>query len=428
MLVAFALIQISNTEHSFNYFHNIAGMVDVAFIVLFALLGNYLFSKLGLPGLLGMIVTGIVLGPSVLDLIDPEIHELLKEFKTVALIIILFRAGLGINKETLSKIGGPAIRMSFIPGVFEGAAVAMLSIWLFDFHLYAAGMLGFIIAAVSPAVVVPTMLQLIEQGYGKLKSVPTLVLAGASLDDVFAITIFGVFAGLAAGASANWTYLFVGVPAGIVVGALLGAAIGGVGVWFFKKYHLRDTMKVIILMIAAVIFYEFSESSFVKSYIPVAALLGIMAIGFVLLEKYDVLANRMAQKFNKLWVFAEILLFVYIGSEVRINEIDSSKLGFALLLLAGGLIVRSIGVLLSLLGSQLNRKEKWFCIIAYLPKATVQAAMGAVPLSLILDGQITMFDRSVGDSILTIAVLSIIVTAPIGAIGIKIGGPKLLAK
>jgi NhaP-type Na+/H+ or K+/H+ antiporter len=403
-------------------------MIDVAFIILFALIGNYLFSKLGLPGLLGMIVTGLILGPSGFDLIDAEIQALLKEFKTVALIVILIRAGLGISKETLHRIGGPAIRMSFIPGAIEGLTVMLISYWLLDLQLYEAGMLGFIIAAVSPAVVVPTMLQLKEAGFGKNKEVPTLVLAGASLDDVFAITIFSVFAGLAAGDATNWTYLVLGVPGGILLGAAIGAIIGFAFTWFFKKYHLRDTMKVIIFMIVSVIFYEVAEMPPVKNIVPIAALLGIMAIGFVLLEKYDILANRMAMKFNKIWVFAEILLFVYIGSEVRIADINTSLVGVGVLILGVGLISRSIGVYLSLLRSELNRKEKLFCVIAYWPKATVQAAMGAVPLTMVMSGQIKSMSEQTGHLILTMAVLSIVLTAPLGAIGIKLGGPKLLSR
>jgi NhaP-type Na+/H+ or K+/H+ antiporter len=375
-----------------------------------------------------MIVTGLILGPSGFDLIDPEIHALLKEFKTVALIVILIRAGLGISKETLHRIGGPAIRMSFIPGAIEGLTVMLISYWLLDLQLYEAGMLGFIIAAVSPAVVVPTMLQLKEAGFGKNKEVPTLVLAGASLDDVFAITIFSVFAGLAAGDATNWTYLVLGVPGGILLGAAIGAIIGFAFTWFFKKYHLRDTMKVIIFMIVSVIFYEVAEMPPVKNIVPIAALLGIMAIGFVLLEKYDILANRMAMKFNKIWVFAEILLFVYIGSEVRIADINTSLVGVGVLILGVGLISRSIGVYLSLLRSELNRKEKLFCVIAYWPKATVQAAMGAVPLTMVMSGQIKSMSEQTGHLILTMAVLSIVLTAPLGAIGIKLGGPKLLSR
>jgi NhaP-type Na+/H+ or K+/H+ antiporter len=401
-------------------------MIDVAFIILFALIGNYLFNKAGLPGLLGMMVTGMMLGPSGFDVINPEIHALLKEFKTVALIVILIRAGLGISKETLNRIGGPAIRMSFIPGIVEGAAIMALSYWLLDLSVFEAGMLGFIIAAVSPAVVVPAMLHLKDIGFGMKKGVPTLVLAGASLDDVFAITIFGVFAGLAAGDATNWTYVFLGVPAGILLGAFIGVAIGFAFTWFFKKYHLRDTMKVIIFLIISVIFYEVVEFPQVKSIVPIAALLGIMAIGFVLLEKYDILANRMALKFNKIWVFSEILLFVYIGSEVRLTDVNTSLIGAGILIIAIGLIARSLGVYLSLVRSHLNAKEKLFCVIAYWPKATVQAAMGAVPLTMIANGQITNMSVERGQLILTMAVLSIITTAPLGAIGIKVMGPRLL--
>jgi len=403
-------------------------MVEVALIILFALIGSYLFDKVGLPNILGMIAAGIILGPSALDVISPEIKELLTEFKTVALIVILIRAGLGISKKTLNRIGGPAIRMSFIPCIIEGAVVTAIGYWMLELPFYAAGMLGFIIAAVSPAVVVPTMLMLKDQGFGKKNEVPTLVLAGASLDDVFAITIFSVFAGLAAGSSANWTYLIIGVPAGIVLGAALGALLGLVFVWFFKKYHMRDTMKVILFLIVAVTFYEFAEHPNVKQYIPIAALLGIMSIGFVLLEQYDVLANRMAIKFNKIWVFAEILLFVYIGTEVKLSEVDLTLVGIGLLTLSIGLLARSLGVWISLLKSSLNRKEKIFCMIAYFPKATVQAAMGAVPLTMIADGKITSMTTDTGQLILTIAVLSIVFTAPLGAIGIKIGGPKLLER
>ena len=403
-------------------------MVDVAFIILLALIGNIIFKKAGLPGILGMIVAGIILGPSVLNLIDPEIQAVLKEFKTIALIVILFRAGLGIDRETLNRIGGPAIRMGFIPVIVEGAAVAAVSYWLLDLPLYAAGMLGFIIAAVSPAVVVPSMLDLRENGFGKKKGIPTLILAGASVDDIIAITIFGVFASLAAGAATNWTYVFLSVPAGILTGAGIGVVIGFISIWFFKKYHIRDTMKVIIFMIVAVIFYDTAELPAIKNFIPIAALLGVMAIGFILLEKYDVLANRMAAKFNKIWVLAEILLFVYIGTEVQISKIDHSLIGVGLVILLLGLIARSIGVGISLLGSELTLKEKIFCMIAYWPKATVQAAMGAVPLTMILSGQITSLSEDIGQVILAMAVLSIVVTAPLGAIGIKLTGPKLLNK
>lgn len=403
-------------------------ITDLALIVLSALLLNFFFSKVGLPGILGMIATGIILGPSLLDLIDDSIINILREFKTAALIVILIRAGLGINKETLNKIGGPAIRMSFIPGIIEGSTVAVVSHFFLGFTFIEAGILGFILAAVSPAVVVPSMLELKDAGYGKKNEIPTLILAGASVDDVFAITIFGVFIGLASGNAIDITHLLVSVPLGIILGALIGAGIGFLLVWFFKKVHIRDTKKVIIFMIIALLFYEFTEMDVVKDKIHIAGLLGIMAIGFIILEKYSKLAVRLSMKFNKVWVLAEILLFVYIGTEVQIKELNLDIIGIGLLILGIGLLLRSAGVWISLYGSKLHFKEKVFCMIAYLPKATVQAAIGAVPLTLIQSGKITSISIETGQNILALAVLSIIVSAPLGAIGIKLLGPKLLTK
>lgn len=403
-------------------------ITDIALIVLIALLLNYLFSKLQLPGILGMVTTGIILGPSILDVINNEVIELLGEFKTAALIVILIRAGLGINQKTLKKIGVPAIRMSFIPGIIEGTTVALLSHFLLGFTFIEGGILGFIIAAVSPAVVVPQMLELKETGFGKVKEIPTLILAGASLDDVFAITIFGVFTGLACGSAVNVYFLLISVPLGIILGALIGVVLGFALVWYFKRFHIRDTKKVIFFMIIAILFFELTEMSKVKNAIPIAGLLGIMAIGFVILEKYPKLAGRLAIKFNKVWVLAEILLFVYIGAVVDVQVIDKSILVYAFAILFVGLIARSVGVWISLIKSGLNLKEKTFCMIAYLPKATVQAAIGAVPLSMFYSGKMTSMTEQTGQIILAIAVLSIIVTAPLGAIGIKFSAPRLLQK
>lgn len=407
---------------------NTTMLLNIALIITLALILYYLVSLLKLPGILGLIVAGIIVGPSVLNVVDPEVSIILKELKTAALIVILIRAGLGINRKTLHKVGRPAINMSFIPGVIEGCMVMTAAHYLFDFTWIEGGILGFIIAAVSPAVVVPTMLDLKDKGFGKKKEVPTLVLAGASVDDVFAITIFSVFTGLAAGSSINIGHLIWSVPAGIVLGAVLGALLGMALVWFFKKFHIRDTKKVIIFMIVAVAFYELTEMERLKQIIPLAGLLGIMAIGFIILEKYGKLAKRLASKFNKVWVLSEILLFVYIGTEVQINQLDASIVGVGLLILLLGLMARSFGVWLSLLGSELNSQEKLFCVIAYWPKATVQAAIGAVPLTLIEAGKLGDVSIETGQIILAIAVLSIITTAPIGAIGIKLFGPRLLGK
>jgi NhaP-type Na+/H+ or K+/H+ antiporter len=287
-------------------------------------------------------------------------------------------------------------------------------------------MLGFIVAAVSPAVVVPTMLELKEGGFGIKKGIPTLVLAGASVDNVIAITVFGVFAGLAGGASAGWGYLILGVPAGIVLGAAIGVAVGLVLVQFFGRFRIRDTRKVILFMIIAVVFYDLADEPVVKAAVPIAALLGIMAIGFVILEKNDVLAHRLASKFGKIWVLAEILLFVYIGTEVQIDKLNGELIGLGLLILVIGLVARSLAVGLALTGSNLTGKERLFCAIAYLPKASVQAAMGAVPLTMALEGKMTSMTVGSGETILAIAVLSIVVTAPLGAIGINLAGPRLL--
>lgn len=403
-------------------------LLQFCLILTVALLLNYLFSRISIPGILGMIATGIILGPAFLDLLGTDVREILQEFKTAALIVILIRAGLGINKKTLQKVGKPAIRMSFIPGVLEGTIVLLAAHFILGMSFVASGMLGFIIAAVSPAVVVPQMLELKEGGFGKKKEVPTLVLAGASVDDVFAITIFSVFVGLASGGEVNVSRLLFTVPMGIILGALIGLLLGLALVWFFKRYHIRDTKKVIIFMIIAVAFYELTELPEVKSIIPLAGLLGIMAIGYMLFEKYDLLANRLSAKFNKIWVLAEILLFVYIGTEVRIQELSSELIGTGLIVLLLGLIARSGGVWLSLLNSTLNTKERLFCVIAYLPKATVQAAIGAVPITMIKAGSITGISLETGQIILSIAVLSIVVTAPLGAIGIKLAGPKLLVR
>lgn len=403
-------------------------LLTFCLIITVALLLSYLFNLIHIPGILGMVATGILLGPSFFNMVPPEVHEILQESKTAALIVILIRAGLGINKQTLKKVGKPAIRMSFIPGILEGGMILIAAHFLFGLSFIAAGMLGFIIAAVSPAVVVPQMLELKDGGFGKRKEVPTLVLAGASVDDVFAITIFSVFVGLASGSDVNFSRLLLTVPLGILLGALIGLLLGLGLVWFFKKYHIRDTKKVIIFMIIAITFYEITELNQVKNSIPIAGLLGIMGIGYTLFEKYHVLANRLAAKFNKVWVLAEVLLFVYIGTEVQINELSGDLIFTGLLLLVLGLTARSAGVWVALRGSVLNAKEKLFCVIAYLPKATVQAAIGAVPLTMIQAGSMPTISEEVGKVILSIAVLSIVFTAPIGAIGIKLSGPRLLQK
>lgn len=386
----------------------------LAIIILFGLLSNKLFSKFKVPGLLGMILVGVLIGPYGFDLLSEEILIASADFRKIALIVILLLAGLGIDKEDLKKVGRPAINLSFIPGLFEGFTILYISIKFFDFTWIQGGILGFILAAVSPAVIVPSMLRLMEKGIGKEKNVPTMILAGASIDDVFAITIFSVFLGLYSGGSVNIAAKIFSIPISIILGIMAGAIIGIVLIKVFKRYHIRDTNKMLYILGSAILLTTFE--TMVKSKIEIAGLLGVMTIGLVICEKMPTVGKRLISKFNKLWIFAEVLLFVLVGAEVNVAlALDAGSKG--VLLIAIGLVARSIGVIISLIGTELNKKEKLFCVFAYIPKATVQAAIGAIPLSMGVES---------GDLILSLAVLSIIITAPLGAIAIKASGHKLL--
>ncbi len=385
-------------------------LFNLAIIIIAAIVLAWICEKIGLPGLLGMLFAGILLGPFCLNFISNDLTHISAELRNAALIVILIRAGLGISKTTLNKVGGPALRMSCIPGIVEGGVIIVVAHFLLNLPWLEAGMLGFIVAAVSPAVVVPQMLDLKEKRFGEHKEVPTLILAGASLDDVFAITIFYVFLNLGLGKKDKILGEILKVPLSILLGIAIGAAIGFALLWLFRKVHMRDTRKVLIFMTAAILFQGLEHK------IPVASLLGIMTIGFIILEKNNDLANRLAAKFNKIWVLAEILLFVLIGAQVDITQIKTAGL-IGLLIIAAGLIGRTAGVMLALLKSELDFKERIFCVFAYFPKATVQAAIGAIPLTAGIAS---------GDVILAMAVLSIIVTAPLGAILIRTTAPKLL--
>jgi len=389
--------------------------LSLALIILFGLLLSRFFDRLKLPGLLGMLLLGVILGPYVLNIMDVELLKISGDLRKIALIVILLRAGLGIERETLKMVGIPAIKLSFIPGLFEGFTILALGIVFFKMTWYEAGMLGFIIAAVSPAVVVPQMLDLIESGRGRKKGIPTLILTGASIDDVIAITLFSSFLGFYGGTQVSMVYSVLSVPLSIGLGLLFGVGIGFLLLFLFKKYHIRDTKKALMILSLAILMT--SAEDYLKDIIPIASLLGVMAIGFFLREKYWKVAERLSLKFNKIWVFAEIMLFVLVGAQVNITvAIESGLIG--LLIIAIGLLARSMGVLLSLSKTKLNRRERLFCVIAYVPKATVQAAIGGIPLAA---------GVASGDIILAMAVLSIIITAPLGAIGIKAAGKHWLA-
>ncbi|MBU5426723.1 cation:proton antiporter [Tissierella pigra] len=389
---------------------------SLGIILLLGLLVNKLFEKIKLPGLLGMIILGIIIGPYGFNLIGKDMLTSSADLRKIALIVILLRAGFGINKSDLKKVGKIALKMSCIPGLVEGFFIAFASVKFLDFSFVEGGMLGFIIAAVSPAVVVPSMLKLMENNIGTDKGIPTLILAGASIDDVIAITIFSGFLGLYSGSNINIGMQLLNIPISILLGVLIGAIVGIIVVKIFNKYNIKDTKKVLLILGLCILFTELEE--LLKTKVSLASLLGVMTIGVIIIEKIPKVGKKLAGKFNEIWIFAEIMLFVLVGDEVNIGvALNAGKIGIIVLLI--GLIGRSIGVMFSLLNTDLNWKERIFCVIAYIPKATVQAAMGAVPLSLGVES---------GDIILAIAVLSILITAPLGAIGINISAKHLLSK
>lgn len=400
-------------------------LFNIAIMIILAMILASIFEKMKLPPLLGMIGAGILLGPYTRGVvlsrgieklnwifISDEVLHLSSELRTAALIVILIRAGLGINKEVLNKIGKSAVKMAAIPCILEGIFIMIFAHFIGGLSIPVAGTLAFIIAAVSPAVIVPEMLVLKEDGYGQKKEIPTLILAGASIDDVFAITLFGSFLTMALGKNINIGKQILNIPISIVLGILGGVVLGYALLKIFEKVHMRDTKKSLVFMMIAIFFHHFEK----LEIIPIASLLGIMAMGFVILEKNDNLAKRMAAKFNKIWVLAELLLFVLIGAAVDLGVVaGSGRLGILIIVI--GLVGRWIGVAISLAGSNLNQKERLFCKMAYSPKATVQAAIGGVPLAMGLPE---------GEMILAIAVLAIVITAPLGALSIRTFKDKLL--
>lgn len=389
---------------------------SLAVILLLGLPAKRIFEKLRMPGLLGMLILGVLIGPHGLNLLNDDMLRISADLRSIALIIILLRAGLGINKDDLKKVGTTALKISCIPGLIEGLFIALASVNFLDFTFAQGGILGFIIAAVSPAVVVPSMLKLMENNIGTKKGIPTLILAGASIDDVFAITIFSAFLGLYSGSHINIGIQLLNVPISILLGIMAGIIIGFLLIRIFKTYHIRDTKKVLLILGFSILLNELE--GVLKTNLQVASLLGVMTIGFVIIEKLPNVGKRLSNKFNKIWVLAEILLFVLVGAQVDVNVALKAG-GVGILIILIGLIGRSIGVIISLLGTDYNWKERLFCVIAYIPKATVQAAIGAVPLSLGVES---------GDTILAIAVLSILITAPLGAIGIHYSSERLLVE
>lgn len=377
-------------------------LFSIALMLLVGMLAGWGCKKLHLPGLLGMIFTGIVLGPFALNLIDGTILSISSELRKIALIIILIRAGLSLDINDLKKVGRPAILMCFVPACFEMTGMIILAPLLLHISYIEAAVMGAVIAAVSPAVIVPKMLKLMDEGYGVNKSVPQMILAGASVDDVFVIVMFSVFTGLAQGNGVS-AVSFIRIPVSIILGILIGMAAGTILAIYFKKVHIRDTVKVIIFLCISFLLVT-AEDRF-SDIIPFASLIAVMCIGIALQRNRKEAAVRLSVKFNKLWVCAEVILFVLVGATVNISYAISAGIS-AVILIFGVLLFRMAGVFVCMIKTKLNMRERLFCVISYMPKATVQAAIGGVPLSMGL---------ACGNIVLTVAVLAIIITAPLGA-------------
>lgn len=388
-------------------------LASIALILLAGLLLGSLFSKFKLPSLLGMIIVGIVLGPYALNLIDESIMSISADLRQIALVIILTRAGLSLNLSDLKKVGRPALLMSFVPACIEIAGTMILAPLLLGVSLLEAAIIGSVIAAVSPAVIVPRMIKIMNEGYGSEKSIPQLILAGASVDDVFVIVVFTALTSLASTGKMSVTG-FLWIPGSIISGIVVGILAGLLLVLFFKKIHMRDSVKLLVILSLSFLFIELQNR--LESIVPFSGLLAIMTLGIVIRQKYDILATRLSGKYNKLWVAAEVFLFVLVGATVDLKYALATGIP-GIILVLGALLFRMSGVALSLVKTELSPKERFFCMTSYIPKATVQAAIGAVPLAMGLP---------CGQVVLTVAVLSILITAPLGAVCIDNLYKKLL--
>jgi len=377
-------------------------LTSLALIFLCGLILGVLFKKIGLPSLIGMLITGIILGPYVLNLLDDSILSISADLRQLALVIILTRAGLSLDIDDLKKVGRPAVLMSFVPACFEMLGTIFLGIKLFNIPLLDAAILAAVVASASPAVIVPRMVKLIETGYGTDKKIPQLILAGDSIDDMFNIVVFTSLLGLTNGEEVS-AMRFAEIPLSILFGILAGVSVGFLLITFFRKVHIRDSAKVVILLSIAFIMVALEEVT--QNIFPFSGLLAVMTSGVVILKSAPVVANRISTKFSKLWVVAEILLFVLVGASVNIGyAADAGPKTLLLLVLV--LSMRAVGILICLIKTNLNWKERMFCTFTGIPKATVQAAIGGIPLAMGLPNGGIMF---------TVAVVAILFTAPLGA-------------
>ena len=390
-------------------------LFSIALIMTLGMFTGWICKRLRLPSLFGMIITGILLGPHMLNMIDRSILDISSELRRIALIIILTRAGLSLDLNDLKKVGRPAILMCFLPACFEMLGMVLLAPRLLGVSILDAAIMGAVVGAVSPAVIVPKMLKLMDESYGTEKGIPQLILAGASVDDVFVIVMFSAFTSLAQGRSVSLSS-FATIPLSIASGILAGFLVGYILAKYFENVHIRDTAKVIILLSISFLMVSFEDAY--SSIIPFASLIAVMGTGIALQQKRPVVAARLSVKFNKLWVASEVLLFVLVGATVDLAYVKAAGIA-SVILIFGVLLFRMAGVFFCLLKTNLNMKERFFCMLAYTPKATVQAAIGGIPLSLGL---------SCGNIVLTVAVLAILLTAPLGALAIDSSYQRLLSR
>ena len=396
-------------------------LTSLALIFLVGLSAAAICGYLHLPRIIGMLFTGIILGPHVLGLLDDKILSISSELRQIALIIILLKAGLSLNLADLKKVGRPAVMMAFVPASFEICGYLLCAPMILGITRIESAVMGAVLAAVSPAVVVPRMVQLMENRYGTEKSIPQMILAGASCDDIFVIVLFSTFTGMAQGGTADFTQ-FLNIPVSIVLGILLGAAVGYLLSLFFetayaKEHYVRNRMKVIVVL--GLSFLLMAVETWAKPYVSVSGLLAVVSMACVLKMKCPKsVSGRLSEKFGKLWIAAEVVLFVMVGAAVDIRYTATAG-GAAVVMILLALIFRAAGVCVCMAGTALNKKERLFTVIAYLPKATVQAAIGSVPMAMGL---------SCGQIVLSVAVLAILITAPLGAIGMDVTYRRLLKR
>lgn len=394
--------------------------ISIAALIIFGFISDYIFRKAGIPGLVGMLFIGIIMGPNVLSFLKPEILAVSSDLRMIALIVILLRAGFELSKDTLRRVGVRAGLLSFVPAIFECVAITFLGPVFLNLSLLESAILGSVLGAVSPAVVVPLMINFTDRRMGTKKGIPTLLMAASSIDDVFVIVIYSVLIGFYTGSRVNIVWKIAGIPFSIISGIVIGFACGWLLYRLFSRFNPRATKRLLTILCIAIIFVTIEP--ILGEYIPFAALLSVMAMGAIILDKNEYIAHEISNRLAKIWVFAEILLFTLVGAQVDMTIAWKAGLSGSIVIVLA-LVARSIGAYICLLSSDFTQFERIFIIISYLPKATVQAAIGGAPLIAMRNAGM---DTQPGQVILAVAVLSIILTAPLGAWGISFVGNRVL--